>query len=99
MRTIGTHATGGKSGKRNGVRLGASARGTIIGASLERIDLMTTPTLRSPDVSRGGAVSGAAQVMAMSSDFPNSEERAIALSDGSSISFASIAALDLFKAD
>jgi len=44
-------------------------------------------------------VSGAAQVMAMSSDFPNSEERAIALSDGSSISFASIAALDLFKAD
>lgn len=99
MPTIGTHATGGKSGKRNGARLGARVGRTINGASLDRVDMMATPIPWPPDVSRGGAVAGAAQVMVMSSGFSNGEERAVALSDGSRSSFASIAALGLFKAD
>jgi hypothetical protein len=99
MRTIGTHATRGKSHKRNGDRPLPGVRETVNGAPLELIDLMTRPIPRLPDVSRGGAVSGAAQVMTMGSSLDDGEERAVALSDGSSISFASIAALGLFKGD
>ena len=98
MRTTGTHPTCDKSGKANGDRLPAGAGGTIYGASLSRNDLMPMPIPHLPDVSRrGGAVSGAAQAMAMGSGIENGEERAVALSDGSKISFASVAALGLFE--
>jgi hypothetical protein len=97
MRTTGTHPTCDKSGKANGDRLSAGAGGTIYGASLSRNDLMPMPIPHLPDVSRRDAVSGAAQAMAMGSGIENGEERAVALSDGSKISFASVAALGLFK--
>jgi hypothetical protein len=64
--------------------------GTITGGPMEPIDL--TAILSRPDraISRGGAVSGAAQTTFSRAGTGRGRDEGIALSDGSRISFASI---------
>jgi hypothetical protein len=102
MRTANRRATRDRLAKRNsGVRRGgadlADGTGTITGGPMEPIDLMEILNRGAECVSRGGAVSGAAHVEFISPgkydggpDSAVGQSRAIALSDGSRISFASV---------
>jgi hypothetical protein len=100
MRTVNRRATRDQLAKPNSVDPGTGAprgAGTITGAPLPPIDLMELLNRSAECVSRGGAVSGAAQVEFISAGNYDGGWKpgggrpgAIALSDGSRISFASI---------
>jgi hypothetical protein len=78
----------------NGEQLPDGVGGTITGGPMERFDLMEILRRTSLSVSRGGAVSGAAQVvisgLAEQTGRGDGADRGIALSDGSRITFASV---------
>lgn len=63
--------------------------GTIAGGLMPAIDLGFL-TRRGPGVSLGGAVSGAAQVVASSSGARGGQELGVSLTDGSRIIFSSL---------
>jgi hypothetical protein len=65
--------------------------GTITGGPMEPIDLMQILSRSARCVSRGGAVSGAAQTVVSSPEDGRVQDLGIALSDGSRITFASLA--------
>ena len=69
--------------------------GTVAGGPTETTGLRDILEPDAPEASRGGAVSGAAQIVA---DRPG-RSRGIALSDGSRICFASIADVGLLRDD
>jgi hypothetical protein len=73
--------------------------GTITGGPMEPIGLMQILERGTHGASHGGAVSGAAQVVAGGPGHATRAERGIALSDGSRICFASIADMGLFRND
>jgi hypothetical protein len=73
--------------------------GTITGGAMESIGLLEILERGVRGASRGGAVSGAAQIAADRTGRIGRAERGIALSDGSRICFASIANADLFRDD
>jgi hypothetical protein len=73
--------------------------GTITGGPMKPIGLLEFLERGAHGVSRGGAVSGAAQVVAGSIGRASQPERGIALSDGSRICFTSIADAGLLRDD
>jgi hypothetical protein len=73
--------------------------GTIAGAPMERIGLLNFLEHGAYGASRGGAVSGAAQVVSGWPTHACQTERSIALSDGSRICFASLAGANQLPAD
>lgn len=79
-------------------RLPDGVGGTITGWPMEKLDLMEILNRASRGVTRGGAVSGAAQTTAnrRGGDIQRAD---IALSDGSRISFASIEQEGMFRND
>jgi hypothetical protein len=77
--------------KRNNEHLPAAIGGSITGGPMEPIGLMEILERGARSASRSGAVSGAAQVVASSLGRTGGVDWDIALSDGSRISFASIA--------
>jgi len=79
--------------KRNGSE---SAGETVTGGPIQPIDLMEVLSRGARDVSRGRAVSGAAQVV-ISSPGSGGSSRAVALSDGSMISFARVGDIGVLK--
>jgi hypothetical protein len=101
MRTVTQRATRDQLKQRNNEHLPDGVGGTITGGPVEPIDLMEVLSRGGRGVSRVGAVSGAAQVV--SSSFVTGGlvggglagsrpgDRGIALSDGSRISFFSVA--------
>jgi hypothetical protein len=95
MRTVNRRATRDRLTTPNGEHLPDGIGGTITGGPMEPIDLMEILTRSALCVSRGGAVSGAAQVVASGAgervDMGKRPDRGIALSDGSRITFASLA--------
>jgi hypothetical protein len=99
MRTVNRRAnrdhldTGRRGDPPGGGELPDGVAGTITGGPVAAIDLLEILSRSAACVTRGGAVSGAAHM-----EFINPEKydggnrrRAIALSDGSRISFASVA--------
>jgi hypothetical protein len=101
MPTVKRRAIRDQSTKPNRDHLPDGIGGTITGGPMEPIDLMEILSRSARSVSRGGAVSGAAQTVdseTMDSgeearaDWINGQDLGIALSDGSRITFASIAA-------
>ena len=101
MRTVNRRATRDQLTTRNGGRTPdcgngtVTGGGTITGGPMERIDLMEILAR----VSRGGAVSGAAQAVAGGLDMAGSRDHGIALSDGSRIAFASITDTGIFPVE
>lgn len=73
--------------------------GTITGGPMAPVGLLEILERAACGASRGGAVSGAAQVVADSLGRISQGERGIALSDGSRICFASIVDGGLFRDD
>jgi hypothetical protein len=73
--------------------------GTITGGLMEPIGPMEILERGARGASRGGAVSGAAQIVAGSPGHSSQAERGIWLSDGSRICFASVAELGLYRDD
>ena len=96
MRTMTRRATRDQLTKRNNDPLTDGSGGTITGGPMEPINLLEILERGARCVSRGGAVSGAAQVVV--SDL-GGRDRGIALSDGSRISFASVADAGVLKDD
>jgi hypothetical protein len=90
MRTMNRRAVRDGLAMRNSEDLPDGIGGTITGGPREPIDLMQV-LARANGASLGGAVSGAAQVVVSSMLVDRGRERGVALSDGSRISFASIA--------
>ena len=100
MRTMKSRAIRDRLARPGSEQLTDGIGGTVTGGPMEPIDLMEL-LQRACGASRGGAVSGAAQSMnstSMNSTSMNSTggrragpDHAIALSDGSRISFASVA--------
>jgi hypothetical protein len=95
MPTVKRRAIRDQSVKPNGEHLPDGIGGTITGGPAEPIDLMEILSRSARCVSRGGAVSGAAQSVDSGDETPadggNGRDLGIALSDGSRITFASIA--------
>jgi hypothetical protein len=85
--------------KPNNEHLPDGVGGTITGGRMEPISLTEILERGARGASRGGAVSGAAQVLADSYGRISRAERGIALSDGSRICFASIADAGLLRDD
>ena len=85
--------------KPNNVHLPDGIGGTITGGPMEPIGLLEILERGACGASRGGAVSGAAQVVADSLGGTGVTARGIALSDGSRICFTSIADAGLLRAD
>jgi hypothetical protein len=73
--------------------------GTIAASPMERIGLLNILEHDAYGASRGGAVSGAAQVVSGWPTYACQTERSIALSDGSRICFASLAGANQLPAD
>ena len=99
MRTMTRRATRDQLTKRNNEALPDGVGGTITGGPMEPIGLLEILERGARGASRGGAVSGAAQVAIGSPGAAGRPDRAIALSDGSRISFSSIADTELFRDD
>ena len=99
MPTRAPHATIHLLPPRNRDRLPDGIAGTVSGASAEMIDLASMRRLgshgvrheRSRGITRGGAVSGAARVTSSSAGARGGGTWGIALSDGSEITFVSVA--------
>jgi hypothetical protein len=85
--------------KPNNEHLPDGIGGTITGGPMDPPGLMEMLERGAHGASRGGAVSGAAQVVAGGPGHPSHAERGISLSDGSRICFASIADVGLFRDD
>jgi hypothetical protein len=77
--------------KPNNEHLPDGIGGTITGGPMEPIGLMEILERGTRGASRGGAVSGAAQIVGGGPGYASPAERGISLSDGSRIYFASIA--------
>ena len=99
MRTMKRRATRDQLTKRNMDQLPDGIDGTITGGPMEPIDVMEILGRGTRGVSRGGAVSGAAQVMVSSPGASVGQDRGIALSDGSRITFTSVADVGVVKDD
>jgi hypothetical protein len=98
MRTTARRATRDRLTQRNDDNLSDDIGGTITGGPLESIDLINILERSSRGVTRGGAVSGAAKTVSVSSPgATGGQDRGIALSDGSRIYFISIADVDVLK--
>lgn len=104
MRTMTRRARRDRPGTRDndalpeGNNLPDGIGGTITGGPMEPIDLLAILE-GGRAVSRSGAVSGAAQVVVSNLREEGGRDRGIALSDGSRISFASIADAGLLSDD
>jgi len=83
---------------RRGEHLPDGVGGTVTGWPMEKLDLMEILNRTSRGVTRGGAVSGAAQAIDNRRG-GNGRRTDIALSDGSRISFASIEQEGMFRND
>jgi hypothetical protein len=92
-------ATRNQLTKRNNEHLPAGIGVTITGGPMEPIGLMEILERGARGASRSGAVSGAAQVVASSFGGTGRVDCDIALSDGSRISFASIADAGVLRDD
>jgi len=90
MRTMNRRAIRDQLTKQHGDQLPDGVGGTVTGGPREPIDLMAI-LARAHASSRGGAVSGAAQVVVSSIGAGKVPAKGIALSDGSRISFTTIA--------
>ena len=100
MRTVTRRATRDQLAKRDNVDLVGGGGGTITGGPREPIDLTGILERGSRGVSRGGAVSGAAsQVVVSNFGATGRQDRGIALSDGSRISFSSVADAGILQDD
>ena len=101
MRTVKRRAIRDRLTTPNGEHLPDGIDGTITGGPMEPIDLMEILNRSALSVSRGGAVSGAAQVVASGAgervDMGGRPDRGIALSDGSRITFATVADSGVFR--
>lgn len=90
-----------QSAKPNSDHLPDGIGGTITGGPVEPIDLMEILNRSARCASRGGAVSGAAHTVDSGeeahADWGNGQDLGIALSDGSRITFASIAGPGVLK--
>jgi hypothetical protein len=93
------HATRDQLTKPNNEHLPDGIGGTITGGAMEPIGLTDILERGARGASRGGAVSGAAQVVADGLGRSSLAGRGIALSDGSRICFASIADVGLLHED
>ncbi len=98
MRTMNRRAIRDGLAKRKSDELPDGIGGTITGGPLEPIDLMRV-LARAYGASQGGAVSGAAQAVVSSTIIDRGHDRGVALSDGSRISFASIADAGVLRDD
>ncbi|HEX3993174.1 MAG TPA: hypothetical protein VHX39_18530 [Acetobacteraceae bacterium] len=85
--------------KPNNEHLPDGIGGTITGGPMEPLGLVEILERGARGASRGGAVSGAAQIVAGGPRQSNKAERGISLSDGSRICFASIAEVSLYRDD
>jgi len=85
--------------KPNNEHLPDGIGGTITGGPMEPIGLMEILERGTRGASRGGAVSGAAQIVGGGPGYASPAERGISLSDGSRICFASIAEVGLHRDD
>lgn len=99
MRTVNRRATRDQLTKRNNDLLPDGVGGTITGGPMLPIDRTEILARTARGVSRGGAVSGAAQVVVSSLNGSGGQDRGIALSDGSRISFCSVADAGVLKDD
>jgi hypothetical protein len=77
--------------KRNDNNLPDGIGGTVTGGPMEPLDLAEILAQSAHEVTRGGAVSGAAHVVVSSVRGADGRDGGIALSDGSRIRFASVA--------
>jgi hypothetical protein len=75
---------------RPGERLSDGVGGTITGGPMQPVDVWEILNLGARGCSRGGAVSGAAQTAVNNLGVGQARQRAIALSDGSRITFSSL---------
>ena len=93
MRTVNRRATRDHLNRANSGDLPDGVDGTITGGPVLALDLMEILRRSADCVTRGGAVSGAAHVefIGQGKYDGGNARRAIALSDGSRISFASVA--------
>jgi len=98
-RAMTSRAARDQLARRNKDQLPDGIGGTITGGPMEPINLLEILERGARGVSRGGAVSGAAQVMVSSLGRSGARDRGIALSDGSRISFASVADAGVLKED
>ena len=99
MRTVNRRATRDQLTKRNDDNLSDGVGGTITGGLMETIDLLEILSRSARGASRAGAVSGAAQMVVSSLGWTGARETGIALSDGSRISFSSVADAGVLRND
>lgn len=85
--------------KPNGEHLPDGIGGTITGGPMEPVGLLEILERGARGASHGGAVSGAAQVVTGGPRRNRLAEPGVALSDGSTICFASLADAGLFAED
>jgi hypothetical protein len=97
MRTT-TKGTLRQAARRQSDHLADGVGGTITGGPMPKLNLIELLNRGGP-ASRGGAVSGAAQVVDSRTWSGSGVEKGIALSDGSRISFASIEDRGIIKDD
>jgi hypothetical protein len=96
MRTVTRRATRDQLTKQHDDDLPDGIGGTITGGPTEPLDLIEILSRSARGASRVGAVSGAAQVVS-SLGTNSGQNRGIALSDGSRITFASVADTGVLK--
>jgi len=90
MRTPNRRAIRDQLTTRNSEQLLYGAGPTVTGGPLKPIDLMEILNRSERGVSRGGAVSGAEFPLVSSAGSGSGRDPAIALSDGTTITFASV---------
>jgi hypothetical protein len=96
MRTVNRRMTRDQLNAQGGDVLPDGIGGTVTGGPMEPIDLMRILARDAEGPGRGGAVPGAAHVVVSTLGIGGARSPAIALSDGSRISFASIADAGVF---
>ena len=99
MRTMMKRATRDRLTQRHNDNLSDGIGGTITGGPMQPIHLIEFLERGAGCVTRGGAVSGAAQVVVGGLSDTGWRDRGIALSDGSRINFSSIADIDVLEDD
>lgn len=90
MRTTTKPTSRDRLDRRNDDYFPHGISGTITGGPMQKLDLLEILNRGTRGVTRGGAVSGSAQ-MIVSKSVSGGLEKAVALSDGTRISFVSIA--------
>ncbi len=99
MRTPARRATRDRLTARNNEILSDGVGGTITGGPVRPIDLMELLSRGGSGTSRGGAVSGAAQVVISTPETRTGGNDGIALSDGSRITFARVGDAGVMRDD